>query len=291
MIVATDVEVPEVMMSEREKESLILMLRRIDEMCECKDTPDTGAGATCAWKKKNTMTALLAVQPAANSLLDLSTDVCLSSHKSMKSMLTEGDSTNTTSQHETIDSDIMDLVALDSHGMDLVALDVEVVGGRPSAEPEATRIHTTSKMLPRQNAGVFGLSRTETEAQHGQGLCICAMAELTTNQPWSRRKRGHEECHNYMHISSTFSACTHAHSHLGRCTYFSSVQKPVISLTFTVDRQPRTRERIKSSCEVGQKSGKYGKRVCNTVMIYVVNVYWRRTNMICKNPFYTHPTD
>ena len=74
----------------------------------------------------------------------------------------------------------MDVVALDSHGMDVVALDVEAVAGGPSAE--ATRIQTTSKMLRRQNAGVFG-RRTETEAQHGQGLFIGAMPELTTNQP------------------------------------------------------------------------------------------------------------
>ena len=91
------------MMSKREKKSLILMLRMIDEMYECKDTPETGAGATCTSNRKNTMVAaLLAMQQSANLLLDNSTDVCLGSHESMKSMLAEGDSTKTTSQHETI---------------------------------------------------------------------------------------------------------------------------------------------------------------------------------------------
>ena len=97
------------MMSKSEKKSLILMLRMIDEMYECKDTPETGAGATCTSNRKNTMVAaLLAMQQSANLLLDNSTDVCLSSHESMKSMLAEGDSTKTTSQHETIDSDVME---------------------------------------------------------------------------------------------------------------------------------------------------------------------------------------
>jgi hypothetical protein len=39
----------------------------------------------------------------------------------MQSMPAEESSTDTTSQHETIDSDAMDLVTLDSHGMDVVS--------------------------------------------------------------------------------------------------------------------------------------------------------------------------
>ena len=54
------------------------------------------------------------------------------------------------------------------HGIDVVALGVGAVGGGPSAEE--TRMQTPSKILCRQNAGVFGLIRTDAEAHHGPVL-------------------------------------------------------------------------------------------------------------------------
>ena len=113
--------------------------RDCSEVHQRKNTPDTTAGVKCASKKNNSKVEFLAVPSASNSSFHHSTDVFLSSHESVKSTLAEGDSTDTTSQHFTIDSDAMDFVALDSHGMDVVALNVGQVGGAVDAAPEQVR--------------------------------------------------------------------------------------------------------------------------------------------------------
>jgi hypothetical protein len=146
-VVETDVGAPGVMMSDRDKKKLILMLKRIDEMHERKNTPNTTAGVQCAAKKKKVMVEDFPVPSASDSSLDHSTRALLSSHESMKSPLADGDSIDTTSQHQTIDSYAMDLVALDQRGMDGVALNVGQVGGAVDAAPEQVRKIAREKLM------------------------------------------------------------------------------------------------------------------------------------------------
>ena len=83
-----------------------------------KDTSDTSVGSKCVY--------------------DHSTDVFRSSHESKKSTIAEGDSIDTTSQHETLYSDAMDLIVLDSHGMDVVALGGAVDAGQTQHDGSLT---------------------------------------------------------------------------------------------------------------------------------------------------------
>ena len=135
--------------------------RDCSEVHQRKNTPDTTAGVKCASKKNNSKVEFLAVPSASNSSFHHSTDVFLSSHESVKSTLAEGDSTDTTSQHFTIDSDAMDFVALDSHGMDVVALNVGQVGGAVDAAPEQVRKISREELMTQRSRNVHVYRRAQ----------------------------------------------------------------------------------------------------------------------------------